>query len=238
MGAGPYVTVSYAQSIDGRIATKRGNSQYISGKKTLHLAHKLRKVNDAILVGVDTVLIDDPLLTCRFRGREREKRNPARIILDSNLRTPLESRIVRTAGTVPTIIFAGEQVEEEKREALQARGIHIETGAWNAQSECIDLARCLNRLYELEIETLFVEGGGKVITAFVRENLVDKMIVITAPMLIGAGVPAIGDLGITALEQAIRPYKVRRRRYGHDSAWELYFHSRNAAKKHGKNDDD
>lgn len=228
MDAGPYVTVSYAQSIDGKIATKTGDSQYISGKSTLRLAHKLRKMNDAILIGVGTVLFDDPLLTCRIGGRERKERNPVRIILDSNLRTPIDSRIVKTAHCVPTIIFAAEHVTEKKSSALQANGIQIETGAWNAESERIDLARCLQHLDELQIKTLFVEGGGRVITAFVKENLVDKMIVITAPFLIGAGLPAIGDLNVTELREAIHPYKARLRRYGRDSVWELYFRGRKA----------
>jgi riboflavin-specific deaminase-like protein len=234
MGPGPYVTVSYAQSIDGRIATKTGDSQYISGKRTLRLAHKLRKINDAILVGIETVLTDDPLLTCRVGGREKKKRNPVRVILDSNLRIPLGSRIVETAAAVPTIVFTCEHISEKKRTALQTHGIQIETGAWNAQSERIDLARCLRRLDELQIKTLFVEGGGRVITAFVKENLVDKMIVITAPFLLGAGIPSIGDLEITVLGEAIRPYKTRFRRYGHDSAWELYFGGGNVRGRDGR----
>jgi riboflavin-specific deaminase-like protein len=212
------VTLSYAQSIDGRIATASGESRWISGPATLRLAQTLRKTHEVILVGIGTVLRDDPELTCRLRGCA----SPVRVVLDSRLRLPLESAVVRTIDRAPTVAVAVSGVDPAARERLEAAGVQV------AVVPADDAGRpALPGLVEfLEgqgYRSLFVEGGGAVITSFLRARLVDRLVVVTAPVLIGSGVAAVGDLGVEHLSEALRPDRARVRRAGADLVWELAF---------------
>ncbi len=227
----PYVTVSYAQSLDGRIATITGDSQWISGKAALKLAHRLRRANDAILVGIGTVLRDDPLLTCRI-GRCSPL---IRVVLDSALRIPPDSRIAETAGSHRTILFTSERTYGPSSRAAPIPGQPVSARADSLRKlgleivpvpdfgEKLDIAAVLQRLEEEGVRKLFVEGGGKVISEFVRRELVHRMLVVTAPVFIGDGVSAVEGLGVRELAGALRP-KVRRvRRFGGDFVWDLRF---------------
>jgi riboflavin-specific deaminase-like protein len=202
------VTISYAQSLDGRIATVTGDSKWISGEATLTLAHELRGASQAILVGIGTVLRDDPELTCRLPNCK----SPTRIILDGSLRLPLDSKIARTADKIPTIIIA--RINAPGREAAlrdkHIRIIIIPDTATAEQSERLTpsaawLARVLDELSRLGLDRVFVEGGAGIITSFLQAGLVDRLIVVTAPIIIGRGVSAIDDLGVAALSEAFRP---------------------------------
>jgi riboflavin-specific deaminase-like protein len=215
----PYVTVSYAQSLDGRIATITGDSQWISGKAALKLAHRLRRANDAILVGIGTVLRDDPLLTCRI-GRCSPL---IRVVLDSALRIPLDSRIAETAGSHRTVLFTSERTYGSSSRTASLRKLGLEILPVPEYREKLDIAAVLHRLAEEGVRKLYVEGGGKVISEFVRRELVHRMLVVTAPVFIGDGVSALEDLGVRELAGAVRP-KVRRvRRFGGDFVWDLRF---------------
>jgi 5-amino-6-(5-phosphoribosylamino)uracil reductase len=215
IGMSVQVTVSYAQSLDGRIATGSGDSRYISGNASLRLAHKLRRENQAILVGINTVLRDDPRLTCRLvRGR-----SPMRLVLDSSLRLPPDSKLAASAITQPTRVFCAPQALESRERALAALGVKV--ARVPAGPAGLDL-RAVLRLLEMEgCRRLLVEGGGQVITAFLRAGLVDRLVITTAPLLIGAGIAAIGELGVGELPEALRPLRVRRRRLGADLVWDL-----------------
>lgn len=202
------VTISYAQSLDGRIATVTGDSKWISGEATLTLAHELRGASQAILVGIGTVLRDDPELTCRLPNCQ----SPTRIILDGSLRLPLDSKIARTADKIPTIAIA--RLDAPGREAaLRDKHIRIITIPDTATAEQSErstpsatwLSRVLDELSRLELDRVFVEGGAGIITSFLRAGLVDRLIVVTAPIIIGRGVSAIGNLGVAALSEAFRP---------------------------------
>lgn len=218
----PYVTVSYAQSIDGRTATKTGDSKYISGTATLKLAHTLRRTNDAILIGINTVLRDNPLLTCRYGGLPWTRKNPVRIVLDSRLRIPVDSTIVTSANEISTIVFTVAADKTEKETMLIERGVAVERISADAQGR-VSLTACLSALEQQGYRSIFVEGGSTVVSAFFREKLVQKALIVTSPLLIGSGIEGLGDLGVEHLADAIKPTKASGRRYGRDYVWELLF---------------
>jgi riboflavin biosynthesis pyrimidine reductase len=247
MKAKPRITVSYAQSLDGRIATSTGDSRWISCNRTLTLAHRLRRDHEVILVGIGTVLRDDPELSCRLK---RSPRSPVRVILDSRLRLPQDSTIVRTCRTYRTIVYTLEDTAEDgaegaavvdvmagkagtgganaadavdRREGLERAGIEVYQVQADIQGR-VSVAEVVADLAERGFRSIFVEGGAKVITSFLRAGLVHRMVVVTAPVIIGRGVEAIGELGITSLAQALRPHRSRVRRLGTDRVWELSFH--------------
>jgi 5-amino-6-(5-phosphoribosylamino)uracil reductase/diaminohydroxyphosphoribosylaminopyrimidine deaminase/5-amino-6-(5-phosphoribosylamino)uracil reductase len=206
----PAVTVSYAQSLDGRIATRAGESRWISGPQTLRLSQQLRRDHDAILVGIGTVLRDDPLLTCRLPGCE----SPWRIVLDRSLRLPPTCQIARTASQVPVTVF-GDPGNETAAQALRRLGVEIvDTGTR-------PLAMVLEHLAKKGIRTLYVEGGAAVITSFLKEKLVQRLIVVTAPIIIGQGIEAVADLEIARLADALHLRTIRLDRAGEDLVWEL-----------------
>jgi riboflavin biosynthesis pyrimidine reductase len=240
----PRITVSYAQSLDGRIATATGDSRWISCSRTLTLAHRLRRDHEVILVGIGTVLRDDPELSCRLK---RSSRSPVRVILDSRLRLPPDSTIVRTCKTYRTIVYTLEDTADSgaegaavvdmmagtaasdaaagRRVDLERAGVEVCEAGADAQGR-VSVVDVVEDLANRGFRSIFVEGGGQVITSFLRAGLVHRMIVVTAPLLIGRGVEAIGELGTASLAQALRPRRSRVRRLGSDRVWELIFDER------------
>lgn len=181
----PFVTIKFAQSLDGKIATKNGVSQWISNQKTLEFAHKLRAENDAILIGINTVLKDNPTLNTRLV----EGKNPIRVILDSGLKIPFDSKIVLSAKKIKTFIFTS-SLDDEKINILKNNKIKI------FKLEKILLKDVLKILYENNVKKLLVEGGSQIITSFIEENLFDKINIVIAPILIGNdGIPAFKFIG-------------------------------------------
>ncbi|MFW6388193.1 MAG: RibD family protein [bacterium] len=214
----PNVTVSYAQSIDGRIATSTGESRWISCEESLNFAHSLRGQHAAIMVGIGTVLADDPLLTCRLP----ECRSPHRIVLDSTIRLPLDSNITRTAFRVPTTVICSHESlarKQERVEELRSNGINVVSVT--RASAGLRLDEVFDYLALQSLDPVFVEGGGELITALLREHRVSRLIVVIAPLLIGKGHEAIGDLQVEKLAEARRAESVSVRQYGCDLAWEL-----------------
>jgi riboflavin-specific deaminase-like protein len=218
------VIASFAQSADGRIATRTGASRSISGAETTHLAHRLRDYADAILVGIGTVLQDDPELTCRIPGGT----SPIRVIIDTHLRLPPECTIARTAHQVPTIIFAarGEPTAHPERSAaLAAAGITIHelptpprAGDNGAPRSGIDVAALLHALSEQNINTLFVEGGSRVLAGFLAAKAIHTMIVVMAPFLIGSGTPSFAP-GVLPDEVTLETTDMFQ--IGRDLVWEV-----------------
>lgn len=214
----PYVTISYAQSLDGRIATALGKSQWIGGPESLRLAHELRRDHDGILVGIGTVLQDDPQLTCRL---PEGSKNPIRIVLDTHLSMKPDCRLMKSLTEAPLWIFHGPSVEERKKAELGSAGaVLIETPL---AEDRLDLDMVLNFLAEKGIKTLFVEGGAHIITAFLKQGLTDRLLAVTAPLIIGQGIEAVGDLQIRDIPGALRPRQVRHWALGQDWATELLF---------------
>jgi GTP cyclohydrolase II len=191
----PYVVLKYAQTVDGRIATRRGDAKWISSEAERRISHGLRAACDAVLVGVGTAIIDDPQLTVRMVPGS----SPLRVVLDSTLRLPPTARVFDDgAGTV---VITTEPVSEERRAALRARGsgVHIV----DAGPRGVDLPSALQTLRALGVRSLLVEGGGRVITSFFSEKLVDRLVVAIAPTIMGTGVDAVGDLGVARVAESV-----------------------------------
>jgi diaminohydroxyphosphoribosylaminopyrimidine deaminase/5-amino-6-(5-phosphoribosylamino)uracil reductase len=196
----PLVTLKLATSLDGRIATGRGESQWITGPPARERAHALRAAHDAIMVGTGTVLADDPQLTCRLPGLAH--RSPVRVVIDRHLRIPLTARLISDARAVPTWVLTLPAADAARRRAFLCAGatvIDIDPGSDGNGS----LAAALAALGERGITRLLVEGGGHLAAAFARAGLIDRLVWVHAPMLIGGeGIPAIAEIGLKALSEA------------------------------------
>ncbi|WP_147804837.1 bifunctional diaminohydroxyphosphoribosylaminopyrimidine deaminase/5-amino-6-(5-phosphoribosylamino)uracil reductase RibD [Alkalicoccus halolimnae] len=191
----PYVTLKMAASIDGKTATSQGESKWITGEESRQDGHQLRHEHDAILVGIETVLADNPSLTTRISGGGS---NPLRIILDSKLRTPADARLVTDKQS--TWIFATEQCSKEKVRLLRSLGVKVTV----LSGFSIDIKEVLEKLGEAEITSLLVEGGGTVHDSFVTENLFQRVVLYTAPILIGGrqSPQSVAGNGIGKLSEA------------------------------------
>ncbi len=170
--------MKYAMTLDGKIATYTGASQWITGEAARQRVHQDRDRYTAIMVGVGTVLADDPLLTCRIEGGH----NPIRIVCDSHLRTPLDSQIVRTAREVRTILAVCEALPE-KTAAYEATGCEVWT--LPAKDGHVDLPALMDRLGQAEIDSVFLEGGGTLNWSMLEAGLVRRVQAYIAPKLFG-----------------------------------------------------
>ena len=207
----PLVTLKFAQTMDGRIATATGDSRWISSDKFRRLAHKLRATNDAVMVGIDTVLADNPRLTVRLvKGR-----SPTRVILDSRLRIPLEAEVVRSQEAAPTIIATTSRADEKKLSSLRNIGIEVLLIQEDEAGE-VDLRHLLSLLGERNISSVLVEGGAGVITSLLRHHLADKVMLAIAPKIMGKGIEAVGELNIREVSQALKLSFRRLYRMGED----------------------
>ncbi|MDO8568734.1 MAG: bifunctional diaminohydroxyphosphoribosylaminopyrimidine deaminase/5-amino-6-(5-phosphoribosylamino)uracil reductase RibD [Dehalococcoidales bacterium] len=207
----PLVTVKFAETIDGRIATAKGSSKWISSGESRKLAHRLRALNDAVMVGIGTVLADDPQLTVRLvKGR-----NPVRIIIDSKLRIPLEANILKSRESAPVIIATTSRADKTKQGALRDMGAEVLTVGANESGD-VELKELLVKLGQRGIASLLVEGGSEVITSLLGLGLVDKLVVFIAPKIMGEGIEAVGDLHIDRVDKAIKLTYERIRRSGAD----------------------
>jgi diaminohydroxyphosphoribosylaminopyrimidine deaminase / 5-amino-6-(5-phosphoribosylamino)uracil reductase len=198
----PLVTLKLATSLDAKIATVTGESQWITGPSARAYVHRLRAEHDAIMVGTGTVLADDPQLTCRLPGLS--SCSPVRVVLDRHLRIPSAAHVIAEARQIPTLVVTLHSADLARRETFLAAGaILIEVDA-DADGN-IDLADALQALGRHRLTRLLVEGGARVAAALLRLALVDRLVWIHAPLLIGAdGMSAVGNLGLRALADAPR----------------------------------
>ena len=188
----PYVILSAATSIDGKIATKSGDSNLSSHEDLLRL-HKLRSNVDAILVGKKTVIRDNPLLTVRHtRGK-----NPTRIILDSEGTISKNSKIIQTCNVIPTIIAVSKNITKSNLQRLEKLPVEIIIAGGNY----VSLKLLLKKLYAKKIKKILVEGGGTVHWEFVKNNLFDEVIVTVSPFLVGGkkATPLINGTGFSKI---------------------------------------
>jgi 3,4-dihydroxy 2-butanone 4-phosphate synthase/GTP cyclohydrolase II len=193
----PFVTVHYAQTLDGRIASRTGDARWVSGERSLRLAHELRAAHDAVLVGIGTVLADDPKLTVRLVPGD----SPVRVVVDSRLRIPLGANVLAT-DDARTIVATTPHASEEPAAAIRARGGDVLRVNGDRDGH-VDLRDLLTRLRTEGIRSLLIEGGRGIITSALRERLVDRFTVCIAPKVLGEGIAAVGDLHIDRLRDAM-----------------------------------
>ena len=197
----PFVTAKFAVSLDGKIATSTGHSQWITGPSARSLAQDSRRTSDAIMVGINTILRDNPRLTARGKEGSPLYRQPIRVILDSNCRTPVESNVLREVGT--TIIAT---TSRHPSTATRLRAVGAEVLSLPAANGFVDLEVLLKELGLRGVMSLFVEGGGTVLGSLFDLKMVDKVMAFIAPMIIGgkaASSPVEGN-GAKLLSHAIR----------------------------------
>lgn len=206
----PRVTVHYAQTLDGRIATRTGHSQWISCEESLKLAHQLRAAHDAVLVGVGTAMADNPRLTVRLA----EGTSPLRIVVDSTLRIPLDLNVF-TDGAAPTLVATTDRAVEERIAAVRACGADVVVLKQDEFGR-VDLIDLLDHLATKGIRSVMIEGGGAVITSALRERLVGRLIVAIAPKVVGDGVSAVNDLNILRMSDALTFGQLTYERLGDD----------------------
>jgi len=200
----PWVISKAAMSLDGRIATRTGESRWITSEKSRACGHAVRAVVDGIAVGIGTVLADDPELTCRIPHGGAG--NPVRFVLDSTLRLPLSSRLCNTISSARTVVVAAETASETKKTELEARGVEVWLLPLAKDGRKVSLPAFLKMAGQAGIQSLLIEGGSGLNGSFWDEGLVDEMLWFYAPMVIGglkAGT-AIGGIGVGHLRQAAR----------------------------------
>jgi 3,4-dihydroxy 2-butanone 4-phosphate synthase/GTP cyclohydrolase II len=192
----PYLVLKYAQTIDGRIATRTGDSKWISGDSERRISHALRAACDAVLVGVGTVIQDDPQLTVRMVPGV----SPHRVVLDSSLRVPLTAKILEA--DAPTTILSTYRSSHERRSMLKARDVKVRLV--DPSPDGVELQAGLAALRDEGVESLLVEGGAKVITSMLAAGVVDRLIVGVAPTIIGRGTDSVGSLGVNRIIDGIQ----------------------------------
>lgn len=218
----PFIISKAAVSLDGKIATQTFSSQWISSPQSRNYVHLLRGECDAIMVGINTLLQDNPLLTIRHPNWEGK--HATRVIVDSNLRFPADARMLSTLPQGGIWVFTIQDPESEKAQILKDKGVTIFSTA-PSPSGRVDLKEVFTRLGQREISSVFVEGGGILTASLLKEKLVDKMYVILAPKLIG-GDKAPGFFrgeGVKQVEDSLRLKKIRTFRIHDDIIVEGYF---------------
>jgi len=206
----PSVTVSYAQTLDGRVATATGESKWISCPDSLRFAHEMRAGHDAVLIGAGTVCNDDPRLTVRHVPGT----SPLRVVVDSTLRTPPDAAVLADGAAPGTMLAVTDRAPAMHRENAISLGATVIDLPSDVDGR-VDLAALLKELVAFGIGSVMVEGGATLITGFFRAELVDRLAVCVAPKILGDGIEAIGDLGIrdlsrslTLADAAVEPYGV------------------------------
>jgi diaminohydroxyphosphoribosylaminopyrimidine deaminase/5-amino-6-(5-phosphoribosylamino)uracil reductase len=218
----PFVALKLAATLDGRIATAAGESRWITGPAAREAVHRLRRRADAIWVGAETALVDDPELVARARGRVVHR--PIRLVADTRLRLLPTARMLRGAPG-STWVLCGAGAPRARRRALEAAGARVLEVA--GEGDHLDLRRVLRRLGQEGLTEILVEGGGRLAAGLLRRSLVDELHWFTAPLVIGGdGRAALGELGVRALAGAPRLCDVALRRIGDDAHWTGRFESK------------
>ena len=211
----PLVTIKVASSLDGIISRKKGGERWISGEKSRELSHQFRNTVDAILVGVQTILHDNPLLTARPKGEVRNSLK--RIVLDTNLRTPLDSKILEPDCDNSTIIMTGEDVPVERVRKFKDLDVKIVSIPTN-ELGMLKIDKVLDCLAKLDVMHLLVEGGGLVHGSFVSEGLADHLMCFVSPLIIGEenGVSSFRGMNFGGLTESTELFDLKHEFVGKD----------------------
>ena len=218
----PFFVMKSALSLDGKIATKMGESKWISNEESRAYANRLRSVMDAVLVGINTVILDNPLLLPKVA---KPKRYPVRIVLDSKLRIPLSCELVKTASKYRTLIFTLPDQQADKESRLKSLGVEVvRVGA--GENRRVALAAVCDELRKREIMSVLVEGGGEVNSGLLKEGLVDKVVLFYGPLFIGGKSASglVAGKGIDFLKDACRVDVLSVKKLKDDICVEGYVH--------------
>ncbi len=200
----PFVTIKFAASLDGKIATRTGDSRWITGEGARKYARRLREESQAILVGINTVLKDDPHLGIRKKG----KKDPLRIIFDSRLRIPLTARVLRDSNV---LVVTTRRADTGKKRSLAEKGIEVVD-----MRAKVDVKKLMRELHRREIISVLVEGGGDVLGSFIDARCVDKAHCFYAPIIVGgsAAISAVRGIGGAKISEATRLHSTTFKRIG------------------------
>ncbi|MGN0193726.1 MAG: bifunctional diaminohydroxyphosphoribosylaminopyrimidine deaminase/5-amino-6-(5-phosphoribosylamino)uracil reductase RibD [Pseudoramibacter sp.] len=209
----PFVDAKYAMTADGKIATAAGDARWVSSEVSLKEVHRLRKHYKGIMCGIGTVLQDDPMLNCRIESGV----DPIRLVCDTHLRIPMDSKLVQTAKEIPTWVLAGPDIELQKKKALEERGVEVLSCGLNAEGH-VDLSQAMQKLAEREVDGILLEGGGTLMADAFAAHLVNKVHVFVAPKIVGGegAKSPVGGKGIEKMNQAIQLGQVAYKQYGPD----------------------
>jgi len=205
----PYVIAKWAMTLDGRIATRTGDSKWISSDEARRFVHRVRGRVDAVLVGIGTALADDPELTCRLRGG----RHPRRVILDSLARLPLRSKLVRTAREVPTVVAVSTKAPATRTDKLARAGCKVVQ--FRPKSGRVDVVEVLGFLGATQATNVLVEGGGEVLGSFFDAGQVDEVLAFVGPQIVGGSGPSpVAGKGAAKMADALRLLSPTTRKLG------------------------
>jgi diaminohydroxyphosphoribosylaminopyrimidine deaminase/5-amino-6-(5-phosphoribosylamino)uracil reductase len=216
----PFVILKIAATLDGRTATRTGDSKWVTGEASRKYVHELRHAVDAILVGINTVKADDPRLTTRLEGKKGK--DPKRIILDTHLSIPEGAKVLHNVSPSDTIIITGNSAPLEKRRCLETAGVQIV--AAKTEDNLIDLKDLMDRLGRIQVTSLLIEGGSRVAASAIQAGIVDKICFFYAPKILGGddGMPMLQGAGPELMRQSIRVKDVSIRRFDEDVMIEGY----------------
>lgn len=231
------IILNAATSIDGKIATVSGDTR-ISSILDLKRVHRLRCKSDVVLVGISTVINDDPLLTIRYGMDKKGTKNPIRIIIDSKARIPLQSKIVKTANQIETRLVVTSKAPSTNLKKLEERGLKIimleqrredKEKVVEDRTEKVDLKKLFNQLEEEGVSHVLVEGGGEINWSIIKNNLFNELIVTISPMIIGGknAISLVGGEGYKTIDESL---KVKLSRIQKKNNGEIILHYKNLKK--------
>jgi diaminohydroxyphosphoribosylaminopyrimidine deaminase/5-amino-6-(5-phosphoribosylamino)uracil reductase len=211
----PFVVVKAAMSLDGRIATRTGDSKYITGREARKFVHELRAEYDAVMVGSNTVLKDDPQLTVRLTKGV----NPVKIIIDSALKIPLSAKVVKNEPN-KLMVITSKKAPKAKIKKLHQQGVNVLL--FDTKKGNIDLKDLMKELGKREICSILIEGGAELNAEIIKAGVADKVLFFISPRFIGDGLGALGDLGINQVDKSIKLKHLAYKQIGRDILVEGY----------------
>jgi diaminohydroxyphosphoribosylaminopyrimidine deaminase/5-amino-6-(5-phosphoribosylamino)uracil reductase len=216
----PFVIAKCAATLDGRIATRSGDSKWVTGEKSRQFVHRLRHAVDGILVGINTVRTDNPSLTTRLP--DGLGKDPVRIILDTHLSISPEAKLLRQESAADTILVVGKPVMQDKQTALEKDGIRVIQS--KLKNGLIDMDALMDRLGAMGLTSLLIEGGSRVLTSAFSAGIVDKVFFFYAPKILGGddGIPICSGPSPELMSQSIAVNNINVRRFGDDVMIEGY----------------
>ena len=216
----PFVIVKCAATLDGRIATRSGDSKWVTGENSREFVHQLRHTVDGILVGIDTVKKDNPSLTTRLK--EGQGRDPVRIILDTRLSIPPDAKLLQLESDADTLLITGKAISTKKKQAIEGTGARVVACA--LKDDLIDMQSLLGKLGALGLTSILIEGGSRVIASALRAGIVDKILFFYAPKILGGddGIPICSGPGPELMKDSLAVTGITVHRFEDDILIEGY----------------